>query len=423
MIFARRITFCLLLFFFLLVGLPTTSGYHILSIAHADKDSRAVNPAMIRAELEDLRKRSERETKRLAKLNAERTKISTELERLEEERGKTVEKQKRLQDSIETLGREAEEVKLLVFGAKLQMEQQRDRLEQRLVAMYKAQRRAPHADYLFQANSATDLLKRARYLTSIAEHDRSYIDRLLKLVKKGQGDRIRLEKLLGKRRESLTALKEAEARLEQQRIEKASLLREQDAKAEQQKVVLAKLQSAADRLESVLSKLMGETGESVSIEPTSPDEPKQPKFKGRGLARMKGKLIFPVVGRLLQKFGKQRHKEFTDMLFKKGLEVLGADGASVNAVAPGKVLFTQKLPGYGRVVILDHGKRYYTLYGRLGSTRCKVGQLVEAGEEVAVLGPVDRAGSNFYFELRIRGKATNPVRFFANPPTTAPTAN
>ena len=389
----------------------------VCSSAQTEAES-AANPREMRAELEEIRGKIEKGSLRLSKLNTERGNISKDLTKVEKEREAALKQQKELQKSIARLGEEAEQIKLLVFGARLQMGQQRARMNRRLVAMYKAQRRAPNVDYLFQAESATDLLKRARYLAEIAEHDRLYVNRLIKLVEKGQADRERLENLLQARRIGLTRLKETGERLEKQRLRKAKLLREREAKAKQQEATLRQLQASADKLEKILASVMGEEPVTVvSVVPkTGPEQTTPPEFQGRGLQRLKGKLLFPVSGSLVQRFGKQRHQEFEDILFKKGLEVSARPGAKVKAVAPGRVVFTQELPGYGKVVILDHGKRYYTLYGRIGSSDAEMGQLVGAGEVIAELGEIDSKGRNFYFELRIRGKASNPTPYFSNPP-------
>ena len=94
------------------------------------------------------------------------------------------------------------------------------------------------------------------------------------------------------------------------------------------------------------------------------------------------------------------------------MEFKGQEGSKARAVAKGKVVLKRKLPGFGNVLILDHGKRYYTLYGKLKESLKSVGDQVEVGEELAILGHVDHKGSNFYFELRIGGKAINPIKYF-----------
>jgi septal ring factor EnvC (AmiA/AmiB activator) len=96
------------------------------------------------------------------------------------------------------------------------------------------------------------------------------------------------------------------------------------------------------------------------------------------------------------------------MLFVKGMEFRVKTGSPVLAVSGGKVVLNQNLPGYGRVIILDHGQRNYSLYARLAESAVSAGTLVNPGEKIAVLGDLDSKGKNFYFELRIKGQAVNP---------------
>ena len=138
-------------------------------------------------------------------------------------------------------------------------------------------------------------------------------------------------------------------------------------------------------------------------------------YDGRGLQSLHGKLVFPVQGKIIQHFGRQKHEEFSDFLFVKGLEVLASVGGVVRSVAVGNVVFREELPGFGKVVILDHGQRYYTLYGRLGAFGCQVGDQLELGGIVGILGEPDSRGRNFYFELRFQGKAIDPLEFFTKP--------
>jgi septal ring factor EnvC (AmiA/AmiB activator) len=78
------------------------------------------------------------------------------------------------------------------------------------------------------------------------------------------------------------------------------------------------------------------------------------------------------------------------------------------------------VPEYGNVVIVNHGKRFYTLYGRLNEIVPLVGDIVEGGDVLARTGKKDRWGRNFYFELRYKGKAIDPWRYFANSPPYQP---
>jgi septal ring factor EnvC (AmiA/AmiB activator) len=68
-----------------------------------------------------------------------------------------------------------------------------------------------------------------------------------------------------------------------------------------------------------------------------------------------------------------------------GIEMSGAAGTSVRAAADGRVAFAQTHSAYGRLVILDHGGSYFTIYGGLGRATVSVGQTLARGAELGVL--------------------------------------
>lgn len=122
-------------------------------------------------------------------------------------------------------------------------------------------------------------------------------------------------------------------------------------------------------------------------------------------------LIRPVEGSVVQGFGRHKVSGFEDFVFQKGIEYRTSPKAEVMAVAQGIARFVGSMPGYGKLVILDHGKRDYSLYGRLETISIKAGQEVKERELVGYTGEVDKKGRNFYFELRHGGVPKNPALF------------
>jgi septal ring factor EnvC (AmiA/AmiB activator) len=118
----------------------------------------------------------------------------------------------------------------------------------------------------------------------------------------------------------------------------------------------------------------------------------------------------PVKGSVVQKFGKVKVTDFADMIFSKGLEFSTAVGAEVFAVLAGKVAFVGNLPGYETVVVVDHGSRSYSLYGRLGKSAVKAGEMLAQDQSVGVTGEPDMKGRNFYFEVRKNGSPVDPEK-------------
>jgi murein DD-endopeptidase MepM/ murein hydrolase activator NlpD len=83
-----------------------------------------------------------------------------------------------------------------------------------------------------------------------------------------------------------------------------------------------------------------------------------------------------------------------------GLELVGHEGAAVRAGASGSVVFAEPYASYGTLVILDHGERYYTVYGGLERLEVQVGDSVSKSARLGTLG-----SAPLYFEVRRGSKA------------------
>ena len=92
-------------------------------------------------------------------------------------------------------------------------------------------------------------------------------------------------------------------------------------------------------------------------------------------------------------------------------------GDDVRAVMPGEVLYIGWMKGYGNIIILNHGRRYYTLTGGLSGIRYKTGDWVKRGD---ILGLAPKSGEGekkeIYFEIRHGGQALNPAGWLGSKP-------
>jgi len=124
-----------------------------------------------------------------------------------------------------------------------------------------------------------------------------------------------------------------------------------------------------------------------------------------GLSKLKRKLAWPVKGRLLRSFGSSKQ----GYLKWKGV-LLGAPiGRQVQTIHNGKVLFSDWLKGYGLLTVIDHGNGYMSLYAHNQTLLKSVGDRVETGEPIALVGQSGgQSKAGLYFEIRHQGKAVNP---------------
>lgn len=126
-------------------------------------------------------------------------------------------------------------------------------------------------------------------------------------------------------------------------------------------------------------------------------------------AKLKGKLKWPIKGRHLHSFGSSR--KLANLRWN-GVVIKAKEGANIRSIAHGQVIFSDWLRGYGLLLIIDHGDGYMSLYGHNQSLFKDVGDGVDRGEVIGLIGNSGgSAQSGLYFEIRHNSKPTNPRRW------------
>ncbi len=133
-------------------------------------------------------------------------------------------------------------------------------------------------------------------------------------------------------------------------------------------------------------------------------------------AALKGKLAWPVQGRLAGDFGQPRAGSVVKW---NGVLLEASAGTAVRAVYHGRVAFADWLPGLGLLVIIDHGGGYMSLYGHNEALLKEAGDRVQPGETIAQVGDTGGAPRPaLYFEIRFKGEPVNPHTWITRPPAT-----
>ena len=130
------------------------------------------------------------------------------------------------------------------------------------------------------------------------------------------------------------------------------------------------------------------------------------------LRSVQGALEWPVQGKVIERFGRQRNPKFATFTVNNGLKIEADAGTSVRAVFQGTVLFSQWFKGYGNLIILDHGNRVFTLYGNLKAPAVAVGDRIATGQPIAGVAESEEAASgHLYFEVRQDNKPEDPQKW------------
>ncbi|GFM87566.1 peptidase M23 [Pseudomonas cichorii] len=131
---------------------------------------------------------------------------------------------------------------------------------------------------------------------------------------------------------------------------------------------------------------------------------------GGAFAEAKGKLPWPVDGRLLARFGEARGDD--ERTKWDGVMISAGAGSQVHAVHGGRVVFADWLRGAGLLVILDHGNGYLSLYGHNQSLLKSAGDIVKAGEAISTVGNSGgQDTSALYFAIRQQGRPSDPAQW------------
>ena len=127
-------------------------------------------------------------------------------------------------------------------------------------------------------------------------------------------------------------------------------------------------------------------------------------------AGLKPGLRWPLRGAVMARFGSNRPEGGV----WRGILVRAAEGASVQVVASGTVVYSNWLRGFGNLLIIDHGQQYLSVYAYNQSLLKQIGDQVQSGETIALAGSTGgQVDSALYFEIRHRGAAVDPFQFLA----------
>ena len=381
------------------LALKTLLALLVLLLAEPSLAAAAV-PAN---DLEGIKKKIASEKKGLSELKVKEgsvrqslSKIDSELEKRNREIRSANAKLASITQELATLQAQAQELDRAMAL------RQKD-FARRAAALYRW-RRAGSAMTLFQgAPSLGSFLQRAHYLKAALTFDQ---DLLAQLREASQRQALAQQALSEKQAEldgqkkALGAAQEAvRQEAEKKKILLASLRQEQQTRSK----ALREMEAAALRLQ----KMLDDISRRALAKPREIPERQSPAI---GLDAGHGRLEWPVQGKVSAPFGKYKHPEFGAEIVRKGIDIEAPAGEAIKAVERGRVIYASAFSGYGNMVIVDHGGRYYSIYGHLGEMMKKNGDELRRGEVLGRVGAGDSpAGAKLYFEMRKDGHSVDPL--------------
>jgi septal ring factor EnvC (AmiA/AmiB activator) len=220
-------------------------------------------------------------------------------------------------------------------------------------------------------------------------------------IKSIQGDETRLQQLVAQIEQQSQDLQKLEdaatkeiAGLQHARAERAVAVAALTKKLESGNQELGNLkheEQAVETLVADLSRMMQDF-------PTDPSQ---------SFDRLRGKLPWPVVGRVVARYQAQRGASGGGVRWN-GVMIEAARGAKIRAPFFGRVVYADWLQGLGLLMIVGHSGGYMTLYGHAEVLYKSVGDRVAPGDVIAGLSDTEGAKPQLYFEIRDGRKTVDP---------------
>ena len=344
------------------------------------------------ARLEKLDRSISKLEKKLQSRDKQKDSLQNELKKVEVEASQLKGNLRKLGKEIRTVVAELSTLKRQETDLQARIVQQADVIAEQIAAAHKLGDQEP-IKLLLNQEDPQQIARVFKYydyfLQARSEKIASYMNDVKSLSEVIA--RISSQQLALKRSQS--DLKKGQEKLRGRVAKRSVTLKQLDASLVNDKKKLGSLQRERSELEEILSAV-----EEAVADMTLPSN-YQP-FLSR-----KGKLGWPLKGRVAHSYGSQRSGE----LRWEGWLISASAGTAVNAVHNGRIVFSNYLRGFGLLAIVDHGDGYMTLYAHNQELLKDTGDWVQSNELVARAG--DTGGLSkpaLYFEIRSQGKPADP---------------
>jgi len=338
-----------------------------------------------------------REKVRFHEFGAKEKSLLNQLSRLEQSIKEQREFLGQLKEKIEKVRKEIEVQDAELEKLRRSRREAESRLAGRLVAFYKHARRG-YIHLLATSSGLHQLRKRVKYLQVLLAEDRALL--------------ARLEKIHLRHRMEIANKKERLRTIDRLRKEESERLASLKSTLDQKVLLLMKVHKEKEFYETAVKELeqaakgLGRTIRDLDERANRPHEQTMlpPDF-----AAAMGKLPLPFHGKIVKGF---KLLKATHAAAPRGIYIEGPPGGEVRAVYPGRIDYSGWLKGYGQIVVINHGSRYFTVYAHLSRRDREKGDTVRGGDVIGLLGDSQSfIGPRLYFEIRKGGENLDPMKW------------
>jgi septal ring factor EnvC (AmiA/AmiB activator) len=344
----------------------------------------------ITTEIEKLKTRIKRDEREKASILSQLDRISTNKRLIKKELSLYDMQMKKANAELSALDRKIPELRT-------KLDNEKESIGKTLTILYKYGR-IDFIDFIIEADDMGSLLQGNKHLVLLAQHQDKIVANYLQTLNELNAAETKLEEKKQEISELIQGAQQKKQDLEAEEKKNRDLVQQIEQNRTTHLKTMDELQERAEQLQNLMKKILNS-----KIPPTITLLP---------LYEKKGNLQWPLTGRVVTRFGLQRHPRFNTTTMNNGIEISPRNDMFVKCIHPGTVAYTDHFQGYGNLIIIDHGMSYYTLYGHCSDFLVKKGDPVQADQSIAVVGDYSSTkGATLYFEIRYKTKPLNPLQW------------
>ncbi len=319
---------------------------------------------------------------------------------------------KRLTDEENYLSKQIYKTKENIEKQEQELFVLKNQLKNRLRYLYKYGK----SNLLKQITQTSDWNKkiyRSKYLEILNEYENQIKKRIKKNIGNLKIEKQQLEKEQRTKKNLIAEKNKKFDSLENDKKLKSSYLSKIKTQKDKLKQDLISKKEMREKIEKIIKKLYSDKKETKKREQElAKIRSEKNKSTSGNFAKMKGKLIWPVKGKIIGKFGVYKNQELNIYTENLGIDIKTNTNEKVYSVLDGVILTITNIRDYGNIIILDHGAGYYTVYSNLKNITVYEGQYVDTYTHLAEVAQGTNSNYNdeniFNFQIWLNQEKLNP---------------
>jgi murein hydrolase activator len=396
-----------LLLFLLWAPLPSPS---LAASAAITPDAALIRKNLIQKQrdLADIQKKLQEEKKKQKQTKAQEKSVLGRLHQVDKTLVKLRREKEANSDDLQETRRRLDLLRSDIGRNQVQLAQNRDLLKQRMLTLYRAKFREPFLGGILASESSADLTRKLKFEMMLAESNETLLSRTLTQEQKLQQTSREWLREQNRKQRILGTLNRQEHTYSKERNNRTAFLSDIRQKQNLRQKTIEELSQRNQQLQARVALLLNQAQ-------AAKKKTGQWYSSGTGLTVKRGRVPWPVSGPVISRFGKEKKPEFNATIENTGILIQASLGTPIHAVAAGLVRFANWFKGYGKLVILDHGRGYYSLYAQASELDVTEGQKVTNGQIIGTVGDTGSLyGSSLYFEIRRDGVPQDPERWLTH---------